>query len=199
MRGTAGVRTARMAMRRVYAYKQIVLNPTTIGPIVIPGASGDFLGAYNFQLNQVGGNVGPFVSLYDQYKIKKIVWTMYPKYNSSDITQTVAGTTGGELPMIATCIDYDDSNTPANFGEVIQRQNAVIHRGGKPITRTFRPSVNIVADAAAGGLMTKTSPWLDVSNINIPHYGLKLAVQGSSLDQNYEIVVKYYLAFKQVR
>lgn len=199
MRGTSGVRTARMAMRRVYSYKQVVLNPTTIGPVVIPGASGDFLAAYNFQLSQVGGNVGPFTALYDQYKIKKIVYTLYPKFNTSDITQTVAGTTGGELPMVATCIDYDDSNTPLNFGDVIQRQNAIIHRASKPITRVFRPSVNIVADAAVGGLMTKTSPWLDVTNINIPHYGLKLAIQGSSLDQNYEVVVKYYLAFKQVR
>lgn len=199
MRGTSGVRTARMAMRRVYNYKQVVLNPTTIGPVVIPGSSGDFLAAYNFQLSQVGGNVGPFTALYDQYKIKKIVYTLYPKFNTSDITQTVAGTTGGELPMVATCIDYDDSNTPPNFGDVIQRQNAIIHRASKPITRVFRPSVNIVADATVGGLMTKTSPWLDVSNINIPHYGLKLAIQGSSLDQNYEVVVKYYLAFKQVR
>lgn len=193
------MRSIRAAARKVYSYKQIVLNPTTIGPVVIPGASGDFLAAYNFQLSQVGGNVGPFVGLYDQYKIRKIVYTLYPKFNTSDITQTVAGTTGGELPMVATCLDFDDSNTPANFGEIIQRQNAKIHRAGRPITRVFTPSVNIVADASTGGLMTKRSPWLDVSNINIPHYGLKLGIQGSSLDQNYEVVVKYYLSFKQVR
>jgi len=152
-----------------------------------------------FTLAQVGGNVGPFTALYDQYKIKKVAYTLYPKYSSSDIAMAVGGTTGGDLPMIATALDYDDSNTPPNFGDVIQRQNAIMARGGKPITRVFRPSVNMVTDGTTAGLMTKTSPWLDVTNINIPHYGLKLAIQSSALDQFYEVVVKYYLAFKQVR
>lgn len=187
------------AMKAVYSYKQVVLNPTTLGPIGQTGGSGDYLAAYNFTLAQVGGNLGPFTSLYDQYKIKKIVWQLVPKFNGSDLQQ--GASLGGEQPMVVTCIDYDDSNNPANIGELMQRQNCKIQRAGKIITRTFRPSCNFVIDAATGGLSQKTSPWLDVQNITIPHYGLKLGIQGmpTGTEANFDVIVKYYLAFKQVR
>lgn len=186
----------RMAARSLYSYKQIVLNPTGIGPVNVPAAS-TFLGAYNFQLSQAGGNVGPFTQLYDQYRIKKIVWQLIPKWNSSDIDTT---NNGGNLPMVATCIDYDDSNTPAAFGDIIQRQNAKLHRAGsKIITRTLVPCANFVVDATTGALNAKKSPWLDIANISVPHYGIKLGITGVAVPQDYEVVVKYYLQFRQVR
>jgi len=101
--------------------------------------------------------------------------------------------------MISTCIDYDDSNTPANIGEVIQRQNAKLHRGSRIITRTFKPCANFVVDAAGGGLNSKQSPWLDVNNVNVPHFGVKLAITSVAVPQDYEVICKYYLQFRQVR
>lgn len=190
------VRGIRGAMRGIYGYKQIVLNPTALGPISLAAASGDFLAGYNFQLSQVGGNVGPFTALYDQYRIAKVVWQLVPKWNVSDVNTTAGG---GNLPMIATCIDYDDSNTPPNYGDVLQRQNAKIHRGAKIITRVFKPCANFVVDATTGALNAKQSPWLDVQNINVPHYGVKLAIQGPAVALDFDVIVKYYLQFRQVR
>lgn len=190
------VRTIRGAMKSIYSYKQIVLNPTSIGPVNVAAAGGTYLAAYNFQLSQVGGNLGPFTALYDQYRISKIVYQLVPKWNSSDLDTTHQG---GNLPMIATCIDYDDGNAPANFGDIIQRQNAKLHRGSKIITRTFKPCANFVVDASTGALSSKQSPWLDATNTSVPHYGLKLGITSVQAPQDYDVIVKYYLQFRQVR
>lgn len=190
------VRTVRGAMKSIYSYKQIVLNPTGVGPVNVPGGGGTFLAGYNFQLGQVGGNLGPFTALYDQYRISKIVWQLIPKWNMSDIDSAA---TGGNLPMVATCIDYDDGNAPANLGDVIQRQNAKLHRAAKIITRTFKPCANFVVDASTGALSSKQSPWLDATNISVPHFGIKLAIESVAVPQDYDVVVKYYLQFRQVR
>lgn len=198
LRGMRGLFSPlRGAVRGLYTYKQVTLNNPSFGPIAVLAGAGDYLAAYNFQLSQVGGNLGAFTSLYDQYKIRKVVWTLYPKFNSSDIQ--FSGSNGGELPMVTTCIDYDDSNPPPGIAEIVQRQNAKIHRAGRPITRVLKPCANFVVDASTGALSNKQSPWLDLTNNTVPHYGIKLGIQASPVNQNYDVVVKYYLAFRQVR
>lgn len=186
----------RMAARSLYSYKQIVLNPTSIGPVSVPAGGPTYLQAINFQLAQVGGNLGPFTALYDQYRIRKVVWQLIPKFNVSEVS--TGATAGGNLPMIATCIDYDDSNTPAAFGDIIQRQNAKLHRS-KIISRVLKPCANFVVDATTGALAVKQSPWLDITNVSVPHYGIKLGITSTQVDMDFEVVVKYYLQFRQVR
>jgi len=188
-------RGLRGATRGLYGYKQIVLNPTAIGPVSVPAGGPTYLQAVNFQLSQVGGNLGPFTALYDQYRIAKVVWQLIPKFNVSDPN---TGAAGGNLPMIATCLDYDDSNTPAAFGDIIQRQNAKLHRS-KIITRVLKPCANFVVDATTGALAVKQSPWLDITNVSVPHYGIKLGITSTGVDMDFEVVVKYYLQFRQVR
>lgn len=189
-------RKVRSVMKKIYYYKQPILNPTLLGPQTLIGGAGDLLGGVTINLAQAGGNVGPFTSLYDQYSIRKVVWMLIPRFNMSETT------TGGQIPNVATCLDFDDGNAPANYGDVLQRQNAKIHRGNKIIKRVFKPSCNFVVDASTGALAPKMSPWLDVANITVPHFGLKFAIQNTvptGTDLDYDVVVKYYLAFKQVR
>lgn len=185
-------------MKQIYHYKQTVLNPTGASGFLIAGGGGGALGAYAFNLGQVGGNLGPFTSLYDQYCIKKIVFKLVPKFTDQSMGQA---SSGGGVPLIATCLDYDDNNPPASLGDIMQRQNAKLHMSNKIITRVWRPSVNFVIDAAVGGLSQKISPWLDVTNVSVPHYGLKFATQSlpTGTDAEYDTIVTYYLAFKQVR
>lgn len=176
LRGMRGLfAPMRGAMARVYNYKQVTLNNSSFGPIGIPAGSGDYLKGYNFQLSQVGGNLAPFTSLYDQYKIRKVVWTLYPKFNSLEL-QVPGGSSGGELPMVTTCLDFDDGNAPGSIAEIVQRQNAKIHSARKPITRVLRPCANFVVDATTAALANKVSPWLDVTNNTVPHFGIKLGI-----------------------
>lgn len=194
MRGL--LRPYRAAARPMYTYKQTVLNPTGIAGIsVAPGAT--YLNSYQFSLSQVGGNIAAFSQLYDQYKINKVVITFVPKFNVSDID--AAGTTGGNLAMFASCIDYDDNSIPLSFGEVLERQNAKLHRT-KMVTRVLKPCVNFnVSTGLTAGVSTKQSPWLDIDSITVPHFGVKIGITGVPVTQNYDIIVKYYLAFRQVK
>jgi len=196
---SAGMRSLmrpwRAAARPLYRYKQVVLNPIGIGNISV-GAGATFLNAYSFSLNQVGGNLGAFGNLYDQYKIEKVSITFVPKYTDSDIG---TAPTGGQLPMIATCLDYDDATIPLTFGDILERQDAKLHRG-KMITRTLKPAVAFsVSTGATAGIALKQSPWLDVANTTVPHFGVKIGITGTSVVQAYDIICKYHLCFKQVR
>lgn len=186
----------RGAMRRNYFYKQVILNPTALGPIAVPAGSPTFLKGYSFNLGQVGGNLASFVQLYDQYCISKVVYQLVPNFNSSDNNTPVSG---GNLGMVATCIDYDDANAPGAFGDILQYQNCKMHRTGKIITRVIKPTANFVVDAVGGALTSKQSPWLDINNVSVPHYGIKLGITSSGADQNFEVIVKYYLQFRQVK
>lgn len=193
---TRGMRNMRLIARPTYNYKQTVLNPLGIGSIVVPPAV-TFLQSYAFDLAQVGPNLGAFTSLYDQYRINKVVMKFVPKFNVSDID--AAGTTGGNLAMVATCLDYDDDSIPGAFSDVLERQNAKLHRSGI-ITRTLKPCVNFnVSTGITAGNSSRQSPWLDTQATAVPHFGVKIGITGVQVQQNYDIIVKYYLSFRQVR
>jgi len=188
-------RRVRSMMKPIYRYKQTSLNPTGIGSINVPIGS-TFLNAYSFSLNQVGGNLGAFGNLYDQYKINKVVMQFVPKFTDSDIG---TAPTGGQLSMVATCIDYDDAAIPVSIGDILERNNAKLHRT-KMFSRVLKPCVNFnVSTGATAGVSTKQSPWLDVTNTNVPHFGVKIGITGTAVIQSYDIIVKYYLSFRQVR
>lgn len=193
MRGL--MRPFRASARPLYSYKQTSLNPTGIGSINVPVGT-TFLNAYSFSLNQVGGNLGAFGNLYDQYKINKVVMQFVPKFTDSDIG---TAPTGGQLSMFASCIDYDDATIPLSIGDILERNNAKLHRT-RIVTRVLKPCVNFnVSTGATAGVSTKQSPWLDVTNTNVPHFGVKIGITGTAVIQSYDIIVKYYLSFRQVR
>jgi len=189
------MRPWRAAARPIYNYKQTVLNPIGIGSINV-AAGATFLNAYQFSLNQVGGNLGAFGNLYDQYKINKVVISFVPKFTDSDIGTTP---TGGQLGMIATCLDYDDASIPLAVGDILEYNNAKLHRS-RTITRVLKPCVNFaVSTGATTGISTKQSPWLDAAVTTVPHFGVKIGITGTAVPQSYDIICKYYLSFRQVR
>lgn len=186
----------RSMMRPLYNYKQVVLNPLGVGSIVVPPTT-TFLQSYAFDLQQVGGNLAAFTTLYDQYKINKVKIQFVPKFNVSDID--AAGTTGGNLAMVATCIDYDDDSIPGAIGDILERQNAKLHRT-KVFSRILKPCVNFnVSTGITAGVSTRQSPWLDTNSTAVPHYGVKIGITGTQVQQNYDIICTYYLSFRQVR
>lgn len=191
----SAARSVRSMMKPIYNYKQTSLNPIGIGSINVPIGS-TFLNAYSFSLNQVGGNLGAFGNLYDQYKINKVVMTFVPKFTDSDIGQAP---TGGQLSMIASCIDYDDAVIPVSVGDILERNNAKLHRT-RVFSRVLKPCVNFnVSTGGTAGVSSKQSPWLDVTNTNVPHFGVKIGITGTAVIQSYDIICKYYLSFRQVR
>lgn len=177
--------------KSIYYYKQAVLNAPGIGSIVIPGGATTFLAGYSFNLGQLAaGNLAAFQALYDQFKITKVVLRLIPKGNLGP-----AGV--NPLGNVASCIDYDDANPPATFDDVLERQNFKLTRYGQIHTRVLKPCVNYQTQLA--GVSTKQSPWLDINSFTQPHFGLKYAITSTAQQQEFDTLLTFYLAFKQVR
>lgn len=178
----------------VQYFTRTLYRPGYVG--LTPGnpASGQ---AVNFQLSSVP-DFTEFTNLYDQYQIKAVKVSYIPRF-------TEAGNqTAQNIGNMWSVIDYDDSNVPPNLNTLLQYQNIKRTQMNKIHTRYLKPMV--ATEAFATGIASTYAPkrnvWLDATTAATEHYGIKLwfdqIVAGSSpivFDQ----VIKFYLAFKNVR
>jgi hypothetical protein len=125
-------------------------------------------------------------TVFDQYKINKVSYQFIPQVVSSFIgsgtVATVVPTSVYNTPILTTCVDLDDANTPGSENVVLSHATAIMHGPFiKPITRTFVPAIAVEAyqTGGFGGYSNKPSNqmWLDVASPNIQHYGMKYSLQ----------------------
>ena len=143
-----------------------------------------------------------FADLYDQYRIKKIQVTFYPR-------AVMEANVGVAIPATAatgyfrTVIDKDDSVTTSMDG-LIQYANCKTHSviPGRPFSRTFIPAVSTLVHASTTSYGVAHNQWLNCSNIDVPHYGLKCAFDangGVGGTLTLDVEVKMWIEFKNVR
>lgn len=188
-RSRAGVR------QPVHYFKRTDYN----SGFVVANSTGDVFASYAIQLAQIP-DVGDFTSLYDQYQIKMVKWTLIPRGTSSDVG---TGTTTAQSMGVFSAIDYDDNTVPTSIDELAQYQNMKMTRSVQMHKRVFRPRIRL-AGISAAGTVVNTNPtrgvWCDCNNTTIPHYGLKYALQQlPNGTQTYDLKVDFYIAFKNVR
>lgn len=151
-----------------------------------------------FRLSDVP-NPTDFTTLYDQYQIKAIKYTIIPKFTNSTL-QVGSGAAATLLGNVWSVIDYDDAATPAALTDLLQYQNLKRTRMDRTHSRYLVPKVNTTVGA---NIQPKAKVWLDVGTTNTPHHGIKLwfdSIVGiSNTEIKYDLMVKYYLAFKNVR
>lgn len=162
-------------------------------------STGDTFGTQVFSLASVP-DVGDFTSLYDQYAIKMVKWTLIPRGNSMDV-QT--GLATGQSMGVFSSIDYDDNTSPTSIDELCQYQNMKMTKSTQMHKRLLKPRVRNAVIGSAGvianGYTTRTT-WVDCNNTTVPHFGLKFALQQlPNGTQIYDLKIDYYLAFKNVR
>lgn len=153
------------------------------------------LSTFSFTASTLG-NMPAFQAIYDQYSIRKVVIKFIPKFNM--MASTVSSSVN-----FTTVIDYDDPNPLPNAGAAWQYQTCKMTRGTQVHTRTLVPCANSIFDAAgSAGLSPKKAPWLDISNLNVLHYGVKLGCEqlpSGAAPLDYDVQIQFYLAFKNVR
>lgn len=125
------------------------------------------------------------------YKIKAVKVTLIPKH-----TEVGLGTTT-QANMWST-IDYDDINVPTSLDEMLQVQNLHRSRMNYTHSRYFRPTVRIDGENSTFK-MPQRNKWIDMANATVPHYGLKFWFDARPTAVTYDVQIKYYLAFKNVR
>jgi len=176
-----------------------------------------FGGSMRFQLADVINTVD-FTTLFDRYKLNKVVVSIMPLMNmAQSITSAATGNTQSScLPTLVTAVDYDDSNIPALSDELLERSNCKSFRLGNKVIRLTinNPKVlQAVQQGDPGALTTvtavsKPAPYLDCVQEEVNHYGLKFYVRDFALPPGtsaptpssnslIRIRCKYYFSFKE--
>jgi len=138
-------------------------------------------GVSTYLLNTPG--ISEISALFDQYRLNRVItrfdWSMNAYSSFNDIDRSA--------PLIQAVIDYDDSAN-AILTDIAQYPNCLTHsfitNGYKPLIIPCSPRLqsNITDAAGATALAPTKAEFIRTSNLNVPHYGIKLAVgeQGSS-------------------
>lgn len=145
----------------------------------------------NFTLSQVP-SFGEFTALYDQYKIKAVKCTLIPRHTEVALSGTI---TQGNMWSV---FDYDDSIIPTSLDTLLQYQNTKRTRMNQTHSRYLKPMVRMLASGATGA--PKRNQWIDVADSSLEHYGIKFWFDSrGTAPVTYDVQIKYYLAFKNVR
>lgn len=168
----------------------------TVGAISVPVATTTLAGVA-FTLADLP-DFTDFTALYDQYKITGIKIAWLPRGNSSDVQ------TQGAISRFFSVIDRDDDATPSGIDQLTQYESCKMTSSTQIHSRYFRPSIRTEVPTAIGGTgYTISGPkWIDVTNTNVKHYGLKIAAQGPLTGTGsiyYDAQLTMYVAFKNVR
>lgn len=199
--------TPRSFGNQIFRYRQTV-SGSQIGAILNNNISQLVAGQgfmVDFQLANLP-QVATFTALYDSYRIRKVVFRMYPQKQYMVTPDTVAG----GLPVsgsILTAIDHDGGASPASVNDMMQYSTCKMQNvfTFKPIIRTVFPNANGgVSDGAAiveaSNLSNKT--WINCSRTGIPYNAIAVYVEGyasATTAQSWRVFADYYIEFKGVR
>lgn len=166
-----------------------------------PGATDVRLGGTSIY-NDALPNSSEFSALFDQWKIKSVVFRLDCPANYAS-----AGANAAPIvyPLVHYVLDYDDSQN-ATINDLVQYPQYQVHNFAKdgytPMMIKFSPKP--LRDIAGAGISTgygpmPTAPWIRTADMSIPHYGLKLAFDffGYSVTSymNFVITIGYELEF----
>lgn len=157
-----------------------------------------WLSSATFSLAQLPGT-GDFTTLFDRYKITFIKLYIWLKIDPSAQTAATAS-----YPKLYWVKDYDDSSTPASLDELRQHQSCKVKvmSPNRPIVITLRPSILSVDYRGVGTVSytPKWKQWVDMQNLDVPMYGLKLGVDDfTNTNYRLEMEGKMWFACKDTR
>jgi len=166
-----------------------------------PGAL--VFGAMAFSLQDLD-QVTSFTSLFDQYRIDRVIVQVKTHNNFSSFNTSSAANSAP--PTTFWVIDRDDSNALTTLAQARQYDNVQDACLTDHVEIDLEPSVTpaiYAAGAFSGYGITRTGVWLDCNNVSIPHYGVKFAItELTALATDtyfWDIEFYYYVSFRNVR
>lgn len=168
------------------------------------------LGSHNLQFNfTLGGvqmycggtlfytaqlpNSSEFTSLYDQYRIDYV--EMQPIFSNNISNVTTAALT---LPIMYVCKDYDDSND-AGIADIQQYNNHrffQVQQIGSVVKVKPNVDVAVYQSAVLTGYARGKSMFIDTSSGQVPHYGIKLAMEPMVVPASTTLIGYFTFNFK---
>lgn len=162
---------------------------------------------FEFRLGDLP-NYTEFTALFDQYRIDKIVFKIIPMCNVNQLTINSTGALSNNPGIIGTVIDYDDAGSPTSLGYMEQYQNFRYQPvvSSRTMMRAFKPRIAVAAygQGLFTSYMNKKATWIDCNSPAVPHYGLKIYLDGANGTaptclQTYQLFADVYLSFRNVR
>lgn len=170
---------------------------------------------YVFKLTDVI-NYSEFTTLFDQYKILKVVFKIQmitnpdsanPLNVAASSTTTYYNNPTNWFPKFWYIRDYD-SGSSETISSIKERQGAkfFVMKPNKEYSIALKPMVQVQTykTSVSTGYAPKRL-WLDIADTSVPHYGLKTVIDCLGLDPNdtypfkFRYETKFYLGFKGVR
>lgn len=174
---------------QVYFFKRGTNIFTLSGNII----HAPYIAAWSYSLAQVRG-IGDFTALFDQYKITHVQVRFFLRIDPGAQTAATAN-----VPRLYYFTDHDDDTAPSsldNFREH-QRLKIVPLNLYKPVVVNFKPSILTQAfrTTTTVGYCPKWRQWLDMAQTDVPHYGLKWALDDFT-NTNYRLDVESTIWFQ---
>lgn len=191
-------------IRPIHRFKQTITGSTMLfgNDNISQVASAQNLATY-FNLLMCG-NSGQITSMYDVYRIRKIVFKMYPQvvFTATPDTASTASATG----CIATLVDTDDATALAALTDYMQYDSCKVQscHTMKPIIRTIYPKTQgLTYDGASQvGTSVSNTQWIDCGVPGARYYGIKIFVEpyaSTGTKQIWRTFADVYIECRDVR
>ncbi len=170
---------------KIYTFSRRV----SYGALTSASAIGSF-GSVQFLLSNLP-NFGDFVNVFDQYRILQVTVVVLPNSIQANIP-------------IYTAIDYDDGSIPTTINEMYEKDTCRVSSSDQVIERTLQPRVlrEVYESLSSSGYeVAPAGTWIDSSESNVPHYGLKYfiaAIPTSGLINTYSISADFIVQTRSV-
>lgn len=187
-------KTAIHTYRRMFEWGTIPVNVDSNTPI-------------SLRLNMLP-NFSDFTALYDQYKIKKVVFRLERPFTSNALDSSgTSGNTNTTNKFIRCVHDYDGGTNLVQEYQYLEYQNVKSYPacGVGPIRITLYPKLaNAVFrnDSFNTYANTTINPqWIDVANTDVNHYGIRLWTPQLAVGntQSYRVFASVILQCKNTR
>lgn len=214
---------SKYSFAKVHSFKRTAALSTTGGQVLqlqsgpIAGGGWNSLGSYDleftFSLKQtqiyfggvltysvLNGGYAEFANLFDFYRIDKVT----VKWDFTSNTSSVGS--GNQAPMLVVVKDFNDANT-ITYQECLQNGSAKTHILGNDRNITWTtvivPKVqNVIYNGLTSAYAESISPpWLNSTNTDIPHYGVKCVYDPLNLSTRFLVgylypTFTYYISAK---
>lgn len=176
------------------------------GNITVASGTSSVTFAYSFTLTNMCPNRSEFSELFDQYRLRCIVWKMRmiqpPEANNTPTTLQY-------YPDAYVTVDHDDANQPADVEEVMQygKVKSGILYPNKWFKYKCYPTPNTPVYqglVSSGYAKASNKLWLDLASPGISYYGIKGAIDCRAIGNlaanlNVEARIHCYWEFKNAR
>ncbi len=146
---------------------------------MIQNSATPLLIALGAQLSDFAG-YSSFAAIFDQYRIKEILVRFKARSNAVSVFNTASP--NGAVPTAYVVRDLDDATALTAVTDALQYDNCQTFNGEEDCVVKYKPAVTPAVYSGGAfsgyGVTQADKMWLDIANVTIPHYGLKLVVGG---------------------